>query len=49
MSRELLIVIYSVLLVILIFLSMIFSSSDMAYGSASLSRLENIYRKDERK
>ena len=48
MSRQVLIIIYSILLVILLFLSIIFSSSDMAYGSASLTRLESIYRKDEK-
>lgn len=48
MSRQVLIIIYSILLVILLFLSIIFSSSDMAYGSASLIRLESIYRKDEK-
>ena len=45
MSRQVLIIIYSILLVILLFLSIIFSSSDMAYGSSSLTRLESIYRK----
>ena len=48
MSRQVLIIIYSMLLVILLFLSIIFSSSDMAYGSTSLTRLESIYRKDEK-
>lgn len=37
-----LIIVYSVALVILLFLSMFFSSSDMAYGSASLTRLEKM-------
>lgn len=37
-----LIIVYSVALVALLFLSMFFSSSDMAYGSASLTRLEKM-------
>ena len=40
MSRETLVAIYSVILVILFILSFFFSSSDMAYGSVDLFRLE---------
>ena len=40
------IAVYIIALVVMIFLSMFFSSSDMAYGSASLSRLEKKVEED---
>lgn len=40
------IAVYIIALVIMIFLSMFFSSSDMAYGSASLNRLEKKVEED---
>ncbi len=39
-SREILIIVYSIVLVLLLFLSFFFSSSDMAYGSVDLLRFE---------
>ncbi len=39
-NREILIIVYSVSLVILLFLSFFFSSSDMAYGSVDILRFE---------
>lgn len=44
-----LIVVYSLILVLLLFLSMIFSSSDMAFGSASLIKLEKRYEENKTK
>ena len=49
MNRLALILIYCVVLIILLFLSFIFSSADMSYGSTNLNKLEAIYRKDESK
>lgn len=42
------IAIYIIALVVMIFLSMFFSSSDMAYGSASLNRLEKKVEEDKK-
>lgn len=49
MNELTLILIYSGVLIVLLFLSFIFSSADMTYGSASLTKLEAIYRNDESK
>ena len=49
MNRTGLIILYCVVLICLLFLSFIFSSADMSYGSASLTKLEAIYRNDESK
>ena len=49
MNRTGLIILYCVVLICLLFLSFIFSSADMSYGSASLTKLESIYRNDESK
>lgn len=46
MDTTTLIIVYSVALVFLLFLSMIFSSSDMAYGSVNLTKLENYSREN---
>jgi len=43
MSRELLIAIYSVILIILVSLSFVFSTADMTYGSINIHRLEKKY------
>ena len=48
MSSEALIIVYSILLVVLLFLSVVFSSSDIAYGSASLTRLEILAKEEEK-
>lgn len=48
MSSEALIIVYSILLVVLLFFSVVFSSSDMAYGSASLTRLEILAKEEEK-
>ncbi len=39
-SREILIIVYSISLILLLFLSFFFSSSDMAYGSVDILRFE---------
>lgn len=49
MNRATLIIVYCIILLLLLCLSFIFSSADMSYGSASLNKLEAIYRKDESK
>ena len=49
MNELTLILIYSVVLILLLFLSFIFSSADMAYGSSNLTKIEAIYRADESK
>ena len=43
MNKELILVfVYSIILIVLLFLSMFFSSSDMVYGSVNLAKLEKI-------
>lgn len=42
------VIIYSIVILIMIFLSMFFSSADMAYGSVSLTRLEK-YKNEDKK
>ena len=49
MNRQLTIIIYVCVFILMVFLSFIFSSADMSYGSCSLTKLEAIYRKDESK
>ena len=39
-NEQILILVYSLILVLLLFLSMFFSSSDMVYGSVNLNKLE---------
>ena len=49
MNRELTIIVYTLVFVLMVFLSFIFSSADMSYGSCNTNKLETIYRKDESK
>ena len=49
MNRELTIIVYTLVFVLMVFLSFIFSSADMSYGSCNTNKLEAIYRKDESK
>ena len=48
-KEQILIIVYSLVLVILLFLSMFFSSSDMVYGSVNLNKLEKMHRENESK
>ncbi len=49
MSREVTIIVYTLVFVLMVFLSFIFSSADMSYGSCNVNKLEAIYRKNESK
>lgn len=49
MNRIGLIIAYCIVLIVLLFLSFLFSSADMSYGSASLIKLEAIHRENESK
>ena len=50
MNKELILVfVYSIILIVLLFLSMFFSSSDMVYGSVNLAKLEKISREKPNK
>lgn len=45
-NEQILILVYSLILVLLLFLSMFFSSSDMVYGSVNINRLERLHREN---
>ena len=50
MSKEMILVfVYSLILVVLLFLSMFFSSSDMVYGSVNLTKLERLSNENPNK
>ena len=49
MSKEILIIIYSVVLILMLFLSFFFSSSDMAYGSVDIIRFESKQNDSDKK
>ena len=48
-NEQILILVYSLILVLLLFLSMFFSSSDMVYGSVNLNKLERLYKENPNK
>ena len=48
-NEQILILVYSLILVLLLFLSMFFSSSDMVYGSVNLNKLERLYKENSNK
>ncbi len=48
-NEQILILVYSLILVVLLFLSMFFSSSDMVYGSVNINKLERMYNENPTK